>query len=204
MKSLYISPIAFLEKYWNRELDEKDISIYLKGLTKKELIELEQSCITEGEKIIVDFANSTPTPSEWAIHEAISWRYKLWLKIIEAEHKLDELPLTAFQIKDEKNRGRHTRPFIESIIDDTGNKKLNALHRVMHNKKGKGAALVMMCAKELGWITEVTSAQVLQEFGDIGNASGFNRYYNNPTLYKKDEIEGMKLALEEALNCLPQ
>lgn len=200
MESLFISPLEFLEKYWDRELNDNEVSLYLKGLTKKQLGELFELSEKEGERVIVEFANSIPTPNADAIHEGLLWKNKLGLKILDAERELDSLPLTAFQIRDKKNRGRQTRPFKESMNNDAGNKKLSALHFVMQNKKGKGAALVMICAKKLGWIEDVTSTQVRNEFGDIGQISGFNRYYNNPGCYDNEEIEGMIIALTEALN----
>jgi len=109
------------------------------------------------------------------------------------------------EAKDRKatnNKGRQSRPFRESMVNDADNKRLSALHKLMENRIGKNAALVMICAKRLGWITDVTSTQVKDEFGHIGNVSGFNKYFNNPSLYDEDEIKGMETALIEALNSI--
>ena len=98
-----------------------------------------------------------------------------------------------------RQRGRPVVPFKDSMILDEDGRKLQALHSVMKGRKGKRAALVMLCAKKLGWIDEVTARSVTNEFGNIGNESGFQRYYSNPNAYREDEFSGMCRALEEEI-----
>ena len=74
--------------------------------------------------------------------------------------------------------------------DDPNGEKLQKLHQLMTNKKGKGAALVILAAMKKGWIDKPTFSQVTDEFGDIGAQQGFTGYLNTLSRYTEEEIEG--------------
>lgn len=90
-------------------------------------------------------------------------------------------------------RGRQSKSFESCLIDDDIS-KLEALRNVMNGKKGKEAALVIKVAVKIGWITKPTYQAVVNEFGDIGHRSNYNKYINE-NKFTNDEIEGMKAKL---------
>lgn len=98
-----------------------------------------------------------------------------------------------------KQRGRKVGNFRDNIVGDESSKDklLAKLHSLIDGKLGKEVALVIILCIQLGKITKPSFKQVENEFGDIGNKSGYNRYVANQQLYTDDEIIGMKRILEE-------
>lgn len=64
----------------------------------------------------------------------------------------------------------------------------------MSGKTGKEAALVIKVAIKIGWVTKPTYKAVVDEFGNIGAKSNYNRYIGDKC-FTNDEIEGMKSVL---------
>ena len=93
-----------------------------------------------------------------------------------------------------KTKSKPTGSIKEKMIDDATGEKLQKLHEVMKNKKGKDVSLIILAAIDLGWMTKPTATQVKKEFGDIGSQQNFSAYLNKEK-FNKEEIEGMK-------NCL--
>lgn len=100
-----------------------------------------------------------------------------------------------------KGKGRPKAAIKEMMIDDDGGGKLRALHRAMGEKKGKAAATVIRAAVKLGWMVKPTFKAVENEFGGIGNRSGFNKYMADDSRQITDEeIDGAKQALENIIS----
>ena len=97
-----------------------------------------------------------------------------------------------------KQRGRKVGNFRDKILgsEEMKEKLLTKLHSLIEGKKGKDVALVIALCVQLSKITKPTFTQVKNEFGDIGNKSGYNRYVANLKLYTDNEIIGMKHMLE--------
>ena len=96
-----------------------------------------------------------------------------------------------------KGRGRPKKPFKDMMINDTNGEKLQKLHAIMKDKRGKGAALIILAAIKKGWLQKPTHPQVADEFGDIGVKQGLIPYFNE-NKFTKDEIEGAINSLEQA------
>lgn len=96
-------------------------------------------------------------------------------------------------MKKYQNEGGQSKSFESCLIDDDIS-KLEALRNIMNGKKGKEAALVIKVAVKIGWITKPTYQAVVNEFGDIGHRSNYNKYINE-NKFTNDEIEGMKAKL---------
>lgn len=96
-------------------------------------------------------------------------------------------------MKKYQNEGGKASLFESCLIDDDIS-KLEALRNIMNGKKGKEAALVIKVAVKIGWITKPTYQAVVNEFGDIGHRSNYNKYINE-NKFTNDEIEGMKAKL---------
>lgn len=93
-----------------------------------------------------------------------------------------------------KKRGRRSVTFSE-FLTEKGKDMIEALHKAMKGKIGKEAALIITVAMENGLITKPAYSAVRNEFGDIGNRSGFNNYAYKLERFTKVEIEGAKRQL---------
>lgn len=134
--------------------------------------------------------------------ESYKVRYKKLESFLDIIRDAINARSEAIAIKATNKKGRTKQSFRESMVDDPEGKKLAVLHKVMTNRIGRGAALVMICAQYLGWITKVNSTQVKDEFGDIGNVSGYNSYVGAPSKYKENEIGDMKALLMKELSSI--
>lgn len=103
------------------------------------------------------------------------------------------------QGKGNSGRGRQRKDFKDRLINDKDGKHLKKLHSLIDGKKGKFVASVIFMATKIGWIEGATTfAEIKEEFGDIGAKSGFS-LYSNETKYTKEEMEGIRKALESEL-----
>lgn len=93
-----------------------------------------------------------------------------------------------------KRRGRPRATLKDKMKDDADGRKLKILHEVMKGKKGKMAALVIIVAVKMGWMTLPTHAEVTEEFDDVGTQQGFTKYLSEKS-FKNEEIEGMERIL---------
>lgn len=115
--------------------------------------------------------------------------------INEDRQKDKKVDLIVGNDKDEKKiRGRKSKSFVECVVADT-EKCMSTLHKVMKNKVGKEAALIIRVAIINGWIEKPTFKAVTDEFGDIGHRSGFNKYMDNNYKFSEDELMGAKAQL---------
>lgn len=90
--------------------------------------------------------------------------------------------------KPTRMRGRPKKPFKNMMMDDADGSKLQKVKTIMHGKDGKEAALIIKACVQKGWMCKPTYTQVKDEFGDIGNRSGFNKYMSGNLT--KEEIDG--------------
>lgn len=93
------------------------------------------------------------------------------------------------QRKPTRGRGRPKETLKDKLIDDADGNKLQKIHILMKGKKGKDAALIIMACIKKGWMVKPTYTQVLNEFGDVGCKTGYNRYLNEQR-FTKEEVEG--------------
>lgn len=97
--------------------------------------------------------------------------------------------------KPTRGRGRPKETFKDKMIDDADGSKLKKIHTKIDGKKGKDAALIILAGIKKGWLTRPTYTQVKNEFGYIGNKTGFCRYLNE-VMFTKEELEGAKNSLD--------
>lgn len=91
-------------------------------------------------------------------------------------------------------RGRKVIPFADCLLDPK-EQHLKKLHSLIDGRKGKNVALVIKASMQLGWLLcKPTFTQLQNEFGDIGNVSGYNHQMKIDS--DKTEIEGIKIALQ--------
>lgn len=91
--------------------------------------------------------------------------------------------------------GRTKGTFKDRMIDDGDGRKLQKIHSVWGCRKGKEAALLIKACIDKGWINKPTFGEVVDEFGFIGNKSGYNKYMRE-SKHSKDEISGAKNSLD--------
>lgn len=94
-------------------------------------------------------------------------------------------------------KGRKSGPFANRIISNEKESILKELHAMIDGKKGKDVALIIRAAMGVGWITKPTYTEVLEEFGNIGNKSGFNKYMNY--IFKEEELNPIISQLQQQL-----
>lgn len=93
--------------------------------------------------------------------------------------------------------GRKPKPFTDCLLEPDKQQHLIHLHELFDGRKiGKDAALIIKASMELGWITKPTFSQVQNEFGNVGNKSGYNKYMSLPNAFTQQDLEGMKAALQ--------
>lgn len=129
----------------------------------------------------------------------IMWYVERWR---DARSTIDREPQQERQKSVTRRRGRPKKTIKELIENDEGGKRLKALHKAMDGKIGKAAAIVIKAAIKLGWIMERPTAKAVQdEFGDIGNVGGYNKYISeNDRQITDEEIAGAKQALENMIS----
>ncbi len=95
--------------------------------------------------------------------------------------------------------GKQTKTIKDYILLQDNEQKdrlIKVLHSLLDNKKGRWAGLVVAISVRLGLLAKPTFKMLVAEFGDIGNESGFNKYYDiagkalkgEINTYRKDEI----------------
>jgi hypothetical protein len=82
--------------------------------------------------------------------------------------------------------------FIDCMI--CGQKEKNPLllkfHKMIDGRKGRAVAMIIYAGIQAGVIVRPTYKQVMNEFDDIGNRSGYNKYVGGgKILFSEDEIE---------------
>ena len=98
--------------------------------------------------------------------------------------------------REEQKKGKPNKSFRECFICEPEEQEtiLKKLHQVLKGKKGKNVALAIYVCMDKGKIIKPTFGAVKNEFGDIGNPSGYNSYLRD-TPFEDIEKEGMKKAL---------
>lgn len=99
------------------------------------------------------------------------------------------------QPKPTRGKGRPKETLKTKMIDDANGGKLQKMHSVMKDKKGKDADVILLAAIKKGWLMKPTYTQVINEFGDIGSRTGYNKYLNEQ-MFTEEEIEGARNSLD--------
>lgn len=90
------------------------------------------------------------------------------------------------------NRGRPNCNFRDKLLCEDKDSLIEKLHTLIDGKKGKDVALVIHACINSGKMTKPTFKMVQDEFGNIGNRSGFNKYMCTSNAYTDDEIKGVQ------------
>ena len=80
------------------------------------------------------------------------------------------------QEQPQKKRGRSAKSFSDCILANNKDEYLKGLHGLIDGNVGKFVAMVIQAAIETKGIVRPSSTQVKDEFGNIGNISGYNNY----------------------------
>lgn len=98
--------------------------------------------------------------------------------------------------KQESLRGRPKTTFKACFLcsPKEQSRLLPLLHQIIEGKKGKDASLPICVCIYKGILRKPTIQAVKDEFGDIGNNSGYYHYLNKET-HSPAELEGMEKAL---------
>ena len=96
-----------------------------------------------------------------------------------------------------KNKHRRTKTIMDFILlDDDAQKQkfLNKLHTLIDGKKGKYVAFVIRTCVEHGLMSKPRFPILEQTFGNIGNVSGYRKYYSLPLTQEDDkkDIKGIE------------
>lgn len=78
--------------------------------------------------------------------------------------------------KDQESKGKDNTLFESCILINDKEQLLEKLHKLIDGKKGKFVANVIKVCCDVGIIVRPTYTQVRNEFGDIGDKSGYNKY----------------------------
>lgn len=103
---------------------------------------------------------------------------------------------TELHDKAPKGKGRPKGTLKDKMICEDADKVLSKLHQLMNNRKGKEAALIITACIKAGIMTRPTFKQVSDEFGDIGNQSGYNKSMRERP-FTDMEIEAIIMKLKE-------
>lgn len=132
---------------------------------------------------------------------------KMALKLIEEVEpkeevkQIEELQTVPKELcavaKSNRPKGKPNETFKDRLMDGVEGKRLKKLHSLIDGRIGKGVALVILMATEKGWmINKPTFTQVREEFGDIGDRSGYYKYMKTEC-YSDVEKKGVLSLLEE-------
>lgn len=115
---------------------------------------------------------------------------KLLGRVVNVEVK-DE---TTIESHKGRPKGKAVDPFIQNIIGDRTEQEkiLQKLHAFIDGKKGKYVAMVIHAVHTKGLILKPTFTQVKNEFGDIGNVSGYNRYMRDYYVFTDRELDAIR------------
>lgn len=98
--------------------------------------------------------------------------------------------------KPTRGRGRPKETIKDKMVNDTDGSKLEIIHTLIQGKKGKDAVLILLAAVLKGWMQRPTYTQVINEFGDIGSKTGFNRYFCKKK-FADEEVTGAINSLQQ-------
>ena len=197
------------ERYYKLTPDEK--SRYLYGVAEGENLNDEKAKADKVRELLLRIKQINDKLSGKVLSQHLQWREREQLKgEREMLYKafLDEVQTEPEQAAPEPQKPQHPEPkqihngrprkaFIDCLIGQTENekkKRLNRLHKVIDGKKGKTVSLYILIAIEKGWITKPTYTQVKNEFGHIGDKSGYNAYLQK-NKFSDEEINGAKESL---------
>lgn len=144
----------------------------------------------------------TVSPGEKRPILCLGAEYFNWLKWIDQYYPPEQSKQEQNNEKPVKQDEDLTSCFL--VQDDKKNELLKKLHSLIDGKKGKSVAIVIHLCVELGLMSKKPTFGVLKaEFGNIGNASGFNSYYGKyETSYTKEEKDGLKKHFEPFMKCI--
>lgn len=97
---------------------------------------------------------------------------------------------TEFYNKAPKCKGRPKETLKNKMICEDADDMILKLHQLMNGRKGKEAALIIKACIKAGIMIKPTFKQVSDEFGDIGNPSGYNKYMGRE-IFSDMEIEAI-------------
>lgn len=88
----------------------------------------------------------------------------------------------------QRTRGKQKRSFRDCLFMDDKENLLKILHKLIDGNKGKFVAnVISFCVSKGILIKKPTYTQVVEEFGDIGDKSGYNKYMGIRLDWKEEE-----------------
>lgn len=93
-----------------------------------------------------------------------------------------------FKQSEKPEKKEQQKQFSDKIIAQNKDNILSILHELIDKRKGREVALIITAAIKKGVILKPTYTEIKNEFGDIGNKSGFNSYMNNKFRFPVDEL----------------
>lgn len=98
---------------------------------------------------------------------ALMYDYKKYV-MFPPKNKIDK--------KENKGKGTRDISFVDSLLVADKKGLLSLLHKLIDGRKGKYVAKVIKACYDSGLMEKPTYTQVKNEFGDIGDKSGYNKY----------------------------
>ena len=98
--------------------------------------------------------------------------------------------------KPTRGRGRPRKTLKDMMICEDADKMLSKLHQLVNGRQGKDVALIITACIKAGIMTKPTFKYVADEFGDVGNQSGYNKNMRERP-FSDIEIEAIIKRLKE-------
>lgn len=178
---------------------------YLKGEYHQEhKIDPQIDCLRESlQEVITTIEKACQDKPDTVYYDFCRMKYLCadWIKWIDRYFPPDP---NGQEPKSEQTRPKKQSKTIKDCIllqdEEQKNELLKVLHSLLDNKLGRFAGLVVAISVKLGLLAKPKFKMLVAEFGDIGNESGFNRYYiiaekalkGEINTYQKEEISIIK------------
>lgn len=104
---------------------------------------------------------------------------------------------TPRESNEDKTKGRLAKNLKSCMLCANPETMLSKLHGLIDGKQGKVVALIIRACIKAGVMTKPTFKQVQDEFGDIGNRQGYNKYMNENYSFTVEEVEPIITIIRE-------
>ena len=183
------------ERYYNTS----DNGRYLYGVAEGESLNDEKANCEKVLELLLRIKGINDKLSGKVLSQHLQWREREQLKKERETLYKEYLDIVKAASEQTKPQGRPTKPFKESMLNDTNGEKLKIVHTYMDGKKGKDAVAIILACMDIGWMQRPTYGQAANEFGDIGSKANYNQYLDKRKFNYQEEIEPIKNALKNAL-----
>lgn len=185
------------ERYYKVTPDEK--GRYLYGVAEGESLNDEKAKADKVLHLLLSIKQINDKLSGKALSQHLQWREREQLKGERETLYKDFLDIVTAAPEQAKPKGRPTKPFKDSMLNDVNGERLKIVHTYIDGKKGKDAVAIILACMDIGWMQKPTFGQVSNEFGDIGSKQNYNQYLDKRKFNYQEEIEPIKDALRSVL-----